>query len=468
MERLFSPCTRCRDISEGQGRLEDYRFPYSSNSLELWRELNLDVSTEEFLSAERGFTYADLYAMLGDEDSVLWLTPHAAVVRKYDRSHIVSDFIKDEDEKDYRFSFNVNGTEIFAVAPFSVALSEIVDIVRRLLAANARDVYQLTLRSVGREDTDIFNAPTLADLMEQSESLKVLKLQNLESLDEDHLRVLGTLSRPGLEIELVRCKLRSAGKIALVDVLGRNKGPTKLEDCFIDHSVLADGLRGNNRLKSLRPRISSDLEAGSRESFVIAEVLRENKGLVDFDLRYDYDVGVKDEAWNALCNSLKTHPTLQVLSFRSIAPCLVPPLTSAVINSRIQILVDMLKVNTSIHTIHLDYHYAEQRLFRRSVIPYLVTNRLRPRLLAIQNTRLIAYRAKVLGRALLAVRTDVHSFWMLLSGNAEVAFPSTAATATVGASANAKAAPIVASTGATTDAPNVAAPVAGEKRKACP
>jgi hypothetical protein len=29
------------------------------------------------------------------------------------------------------------------------------------------------------------------------------------------------------------------------------------------------------------------------------------------------------------------------------------------------------------------------------------------------------YRAKVLGRALLATRTDVNSFWMLISGNAE-------------------------------------------------
>jgi hypothetical protein len=33
----------------------------------------------------------------------------------------------------------------------------------------------------------------------------------------------------------------------------------------------------------------------------------------------------------------------------------------------------------------------------------------------------------VLGRALLAARTDANSIWMLLSANPEVAFPSTAA-----------------------------------------
>jgi hypothetical protein len=54
--------------------------------------------------------------------------------------------------------------------------------------------------------------------------------------------------------------------------------------------------------------------------------------------------------------------------------------------------------------------------------------------LPFKKTRPIAYRTKVLGRALLAVRTDANSFWMLLSGNAEVAFPST--TATIAAAAN--------------------------------
>jgi hypothetical protein len=54
---------------------------------------------------------------------------------------------------------------------------------------------------------------------------------------------------------------------------------------------------------------------------------------------------------------------------------------------------------------------------------------LRPRLLAIQKTRPIPYRAKVLGRALVAARTDSNSFWMLLSGNAEVASPSATAAA---------------------------------------
>ena len=72
--------------------------------------------------------------------------------------------------------------------------------------------------------------------------------------------------------------------------------------------------------------------------------------------------------------------------------------------------------------------YSQHELYRLLVIPDLDTNRFRPCLLAIQKTRQITYRTKILGRALLAVRTDPNSFWMLLSGNPEVAFPSTPAT----------------------------------------
>jgi hypothetical protein len=60
MERLFSPCTRLRDILESQGSLE--RFGGYS---ELLQELNLDLSTEELLIVESAFPYADVCAMLG-------------------------------------------------------------------------------------------------------------------------------------------------------------------------------------------------------------------------------------------------------------------------------------------------------------------------------------------------------------------------------------------------------------------
>jgi hypothetical protein len=256
--------------------------------------------------------------------------------------------------------------------------------------------------------------------------------------------VLSTYSRPDLEIILIRCKLTSAGASALVEVLGRNQGPTELHYCNIDSFVPLDGLHGNSRLKSLTPCFSDFRGAAYQERLVIASgspddanrpvlaiagILKENKGLVVFDLGYCL---LTDKTWNAVCFSLKAHPTLQVLKLRwPMRPLGVAPLPLALLKSRIQALVDMLKANMSIHTVHLTpRYYSEHELFREAIIPYLDTNRLRPRLRAIQKSIPIAYRVKVLGRALLAVRTDTNSLWMLLSGNPEVAFPQTIATTT--------------------------------------
>jgi hypothetical protein len=161
----------------------------------------------------------------------------------------------------------------------------------------------------------------------------------------------------------------------------------------------------------------------------------------------------------------------------------------------------MIKVNTSIHTLRVNSCYSEHEMFPESVIPFLVTNRFRPRVLAIQKARPIVYRAKVLGRALLATRTNANKFWMLLSGNPEVAFMSRtmtiAATASVTAIAALMSALTITATGSlpaatcasfpstasasvafastptvaaatTAAAANCATPSAGQKRKARP
>ena len=105
-------------------------------------------------------------------------------------------------------------------------------------------VYDLKLKHVLGYREVCINAPTLASLIEQCQSLKVLTLDDM-FLDENLCRAFGTFSRLDLEIELTGCKLTSAGTSALAEVLGRNQGPTKIRRCReIDYSVLANGLRG--------------------------------------------------------------------------------------------------------------------------------------------------------------------------------------------------------------------------------
>jgi hypothetical protein len=405
MERLFSPCTRFDEILESsQVGLVGIRGPS-----EPMQELNLNVSTEDLLSTERAFTYVDLYALLRHEATIAWLTPYTAAVRA---DHIVVQHWSQLDES-CRFSFSVDGKDIIALALSSEHLLEICEVVLRLLAVSV--VHSIRLHNWSSPDL-VINALTLANLMEHCQSLKSLALIELE-MNEDHCRVLGAFSRPGLEIVLHRCTITSAGASALAEGLGRNQGPTKLHLCQIDNSVLAEGLRGNSRLESLKLRLSN-----SPEDIAIMGALRENKGLVALHLMY-YEFRLNDESWGVICDSLKAHPTLEVLNLRVFTDFATAP---AVIKSQIQTILDMMKLNLSIYTIHLPDRYSEHELFRESVVPYLETNRLRPRLLAIQKTRPIAYRFKVLGIALLSARTDANSFWMLLSGNAEVAIPSTA------------------------------------------
>jgi hypothetical protein len=469
MESLFSPCTRLRDEIKRQRRGRRHVVGL--------REVNLNVSTEELLSAERALTYADLYAMLGNGETVAWLTPHAALVPAVGRAIDLWTRLNNSCRFDFRF--NVNGNEIVAFALSSHEhLVEICDVVLRLLAASV--VHSVQLNVWNYHEYQMINAPTLAYLIEQCQSLKPLVLEKLE-MDEHHCRALGAYSGSGLKIELIRCKLTSAGARALAEVLGRNRGPTKLDYCDIDFFVLADGLRGNSRLKSFRRGFSDNSSV-----VAIAAALRENQGLVELELRSSR-FNMNDEAWGALCDSLKTHPTLEVLDLLHG----IPPITADVITSRTQALVEMIKVNTSIHTLRVNSCYRGHDIYRGSVIPYLEMNRFRPRVLAIQKARPIVYRAKVLGRALLAVRTDPNRFCMLLSENAEVAFSSTRTAtttpaanlptpATTNAATNANAAPIVAAAaaaattrraasiaGASTTV-NVNSPSASQKRKARP
>jgi hypothetical protein len=58
-------------------------------------------------------------------------------MRNHVRKHLCSSYLQDG----YRCSFNVDSKVMFAVARSSAALSEIVDVVRRLLAAKMQGMF---------------------------------------------------------------------------------------------------------------------------------------------------------------------------------------------------------------------------------------------------------------------------------------------------------------------------------------
>jgi hypothetical protein len=228
------------------------------------QEINLNISTEELLSAETAFAYADVYGMLGNEDTdtIAWLAPRAVVFRAHVR---VRRYWEQLDESCH-FCFTVDGMDVSAFARSPEHLVEICDIVLRLLAVSVVHSVLLYCWAPGLS----INASTLAYLMEHCQSLKYLLLMDLE-MDEDHCRVISGYSRPGLEIVLLLCKLTSAGASTLAEVLARNQGPTKLYSCEIDNAVLANGLRGNSSLKVFGAfRASNSPEHSNRDLLAIA------------------------------------------------------------------------------------------------------------------------------------------------------------------------------------------------------
>jgi hypothetical protein len=201
MDRVFLPCNRYRDAIESQDEDLLWRDP------EHLQEINLNVSTEEFLSAERAFTFADLYATLGNSDTLAWLTPHAAVVRDEDEGEAVTVWA--DLAEACGLDFSADGIEIVAMALSPEHLLEICDVVLRLLAVSV--VHSIRLANWSPPDL-LINHPTLAlaYLMDQCRSLTFLSLKDLK-MDENHCRVLGAYSRLDLEIVLEDCGISDAG-----------------------------------------------------------------------------------------------------------------------------------------------------------------------------------------------------------------------------------------------------------------
>jgi hypothetical protein len=268
MERLFSSCTRSSQALTMEHLFSPciryFHGGWQHKSFERQgpRELKLDVSIEELLSPERAFTYTDLYAMLRNGQTMAWLTPHAAVMY----SDASPGSFCDEN-----FGFNADGKRMAVVlGPSSEELVEICHVVLRLLAASV--IHSVCITGMRSSLDVLINAPTLAYLMEQCQSLRFLSLTYLE-MDGDHIRVLGDSSKPGLEIELQQCRATGAAGAVLAQVLGRNQGPTTLENWCgnrnIDNLiVVADGLRGNTRLKSWRAGISKNSDVDTHDKCV--------------------------------------------------------------------------------------------------------------------------------------------------------------------------------------------------------
>jgi hypothetical protein len=86
---------------------------------------------------------------------------------------------------------------------------------------------------------------------------------------------------------------------------------------------------------------------------------------------------------------------------------------------RMQAMMDVLRVNTVLHTIQLNRDGFDSEILDSIVYPLLLANKYRPRVGAITDVE-GTLRHKLLGRALGSISSNPSLIWMFLSGNANV------------------------------------------------
>jgi hypothetical protein len=229
-------------------------------------------------------------------------------------------------------------------------------------------------------------------------------------LDADQCLALATMSRLDVELDMFDCSLADDAAGAFVECLHSDRGPIKLKQCDIDSQILANALTGDSRVTRLEPHFD---EADDAEKAIVFRALANNRGLGDLNLYGDF---ISDENWTILCHSLQAHPALTSLDLRNSDGTRMPDEQKAL---RTRLLADMMEHNTILQTVHLSEEECDQQIYTEAILPYLETNRYRPRVHAIKKTKDRPFREKVLGRAVYSVNWNPNLLWMLLSENVD-------------------------------------------------
>jgi hypothetical protein len=236
--------------------------------------------------------------------------------------------------------------------------------------------------------------------------------------DVNYCRALLTEFRADLELKLMASSLTEVGSQVLLDGIQRNRGPNTFLSC---NSLLTDALRGNRSVHA----ISLDRRNFSNEEDLIALMwaLAENLGLAKLNLGF---LSINDESWTIMRQSLANHPTLEHLGvlctscFERGDPHRHMPLYDATRTLRTQALVDMLKVNSSIHSICLISDERCESIWSAEIKLKLRLNSYTAKIVAVAKAS-ITFRAALFGRALSSAVSDDNSLlYLFLTGNKDL------------------------------------------------
>jgi hypothetical protein len=399
VEALFRPSTRLRDS------------PSNRYLPEGWTELELlpGLTIENVWAT--GVTWDEFHRFLCHK--VVWMAPNVYVCSRYLYGEGDPWVLRlGSDHGPYMFVRVRSGTD-------AAAATATCDVFVRLLATSEEhDVY---IRGCSDGVSTPLSGAGLSLFFQESHScLRRVSLENM-ALNADQCLALATMSRLDVELRIHICTPADDAAGAFVEFLHGDKCPVALTCCTIDNQILASALTGNSRVTRFKPYNERTNDAGMA---ILVAALSNNRGLEDLDLR---EHAISDDNWSVLCESLKTHPTLTKLYLHCTSPRSPPSTRGRIVMTddqkahRTRLLAEMMQENTILNTLELSESVSDQQIYTEEILPYLETNRYRPRVLAIKKADL-SLRRSLLGLALQteSVRKDSNLLWIFLSENADI------------------------------------------------
>lgn len=388
-------------------------------------EVELVVPFHEFAGSD--VSYREFRSFLGDLDEV---GPKVAWVG---RDALIANCGIDPEEaagfsEDYSFLSRLRKTKevdscvvIYVREGIEAPPTVLRNFLWRLFTTSGNCFIQV--QSFRPDEVLSISGPDLAGTLARSSELKRLRLYCFV-LDEEHCRALAdVVDRPDITLSLRDCTLTDSvllreSKIQIcisVDLSSSSlltTATTNDPNLLRGISSITDyGVRNSNS-----PEEEDEDERNVRNNEVVqavAHALRENEGLEYLEV---HGFVISPENWTLLLRSLHNHRTLTEVELWKLMPA---DLSSEDQATRLQAVVDLLRVNHNIHTVTFDESVRTHPVYQNSILPLLEANHFRPRITAMWPAPL-SLRPAVLGRALDTVSNDPRLLWQFLSSNLDI------------------------------------------------
>jgi hypothetical protein len=370
-------------------------------------EVQLAVSVEDFLICN--WDWKDLRAVLTDDvtPKVLWITEHAFIkVNGQGHFHVTlnecvtasfqeasgleqSLFLVHPDRTNATISLGVAGVFWRAITTSNCV---------QLRIGNCYSEYEAN-------SLVLPSAPLLSKFLRGNLSLRHLEFDDY-IFEEEHCRALATLQRTDLKVKFTYCTIQPRNEEPFIEWFRNSQVVTELECCTMESSILS-ALSGNISVKKI-----AIFEPSAEEIRSLAWALQDNLGIEHLCLN-DPDFG--EATWSLFFGLLATHPRIKLLTLRE---GWTPNLSAESKRSVMNAILQMLRLNTVVHTIELPDQINNEAMYQNAILPRLQMNRT-----SFEVQRQAVKRAdpsirpQLLGRALHAVRCNPNLVFQFLSEN---------------------------------------------------